>query len=210
MDHENFCEKTVTQNDLDIFKENARLLVVGSSNSGKTKKIIDLILFYEKKFDKIYICGSSVNHELSNFKILKNKIYFFNHFPSLDEIKEISAISDHKLLVMDDVYYKAFNDINVLSYFTHGRHINTSTIIVAQNLFYTKGKYTRDISLNATHFLILRTRDLSQLKVLSRQIYGSENVNKILNVYQFLIKEYRYPHLLIDISGNGFFQKIFK
>ena len=103
---------------------------------------------------------------------------------------------------MDDVYYKAFNDINVLTYFTQGRHINVSSILITQNIFYAKGKYSRDISLNCSHFLILRTRDVSQLKVLSRQIFGSENGNKILHVYQYLIKKFKYPHLLIDISGN--------
>ena len=70
-------------------------------------------------------------------KYLK-KIVILKHFPTLEEIIELSDISYHKLILMDDVYYKAFNDINVLTYFTQGRHINVSSILITQNIFYAK------------------------------------------------------------------------
>ena len=48
----------------------------------------------------------------------------------------------------------------------------------------------------------MKSRDLSQLNVLSRQVYGLEKSDKILNVYKYITKKYKYPHLLIDVSGN--------
>ena len=76
MDYTNYCEKTIPAEDIDIFRENSRIICAGSSNVGKTKIIIDLILFYESKFNKIYVCGSSMNHEILSHKILKKKLLF--------------------------------------------------------------------------------------------------------------------------------------
>ena len=201
MDLNTYCDNTVTYQELDLFRDNSRIICCGTSNSGKTKLILDLILFYRAKFSKIFVIGTTY-HEISSYKPLKDKTVFLKHFPSLEELDEISDNKQHKLIFMDDVYYKAFNDINVLTYYSHGRHYNVSCILISQNIFYTNGKFSRDISLNASHYIILRTRDTTQLKVLSRQLFGSENINKILHVYQFLIKKYKFAHLLVDISGN--------
>ena len=58
------------------------------------------------------------------------------------------------------------------------------------------------ISLNSTHIILLRIRDLSQIAHLSRQIYGKGLSSKIPDVYKFIAKKYKYPHLLIDVSGQ--------
>ena len=178
MDYESYCKNTILSKDIDIFKNNARLIVAGASNSGKTSLIIKLILNNESKFDKIIIAGSPTIHEISSYEKLKNKIITLKHFPSIDELSDLADSNFHKLLIMDDNYYLANSDVNVLSYFTHGRHQNISPVLITQNIFYARGKYSRDISLNATHFIILKSRDLSQLNVLSRQVYGLEKSDK--------------------------------
>ena len=49
----------------------------------------------------------------------------------------------------------------VLDAFTKGQHSNLSVIMITRNLNERmKGPYAKDISLNATHFIILQMRDL--------------------------------------------------
>ena len=202
MDLKKVCEKTVLQTDIDIFTKNVRLICSGYSESGKSYLIKKLILNNISKFDYVIIAGSPSDHEFAANEQIKEKLITFEYFPSIKELKLITEPNSSKIILCDDNYYLAFNDINVMQYFTHGRHENISIILITQNIFYTKGKYSRDCSLNANYFLILKSRDKSQLTVLSRQIYGKENSNKILDVYNFIVKKYRYPHLLIDVSGN--------
>ena len=205
MDLEKYCENTILQNDVDIFAKNARIICSGFSSSGKTYLINKLILKNISKFDHVIIAGApiAIDHEFTSNELIKDKVITFNHFPSIDEIKQITDPNSSKIIVCDDNYYLAFNDINVMQWYTHGRHESINVVLITQNIFYTKGKYSRDISLNASHFIILRSRDLSQLTVLSRKLYGKENSNKILDVYKFIVKKYnKYPHLLIDVSGN--------
>ena len=203
MDLEKYCEKTILQTDVDIFAKNARIICSGFSSSGKTYLINKLILKNISKFDYVIIAGSPTDHEITSIDLIKDKVITLHHFPSIDEIKQITEPNSSKIIVCDDNYYLAFNDINVMQWYTHGRHESINVVLITQNIFYTKGKYSRDISLNASHFLILRSRDLSQLTVLSRQLYGKENSNKILDVYKCIVKKYsKYPHLLVDVSGN--------
>ena len=200
MDFTKLCRDLVSAEELDLFKTNVRILCAGSSNSGKSHLIKHLILENHIKFDKIIITDPTDGFLKEN-NILENKIITFDHFPSIQEINDYGETL-HKLVLLDDAYVRAFSDSNVLSYFTHGRHSNISCILVTQNLFYSKGKYSRDIILNCSHIILLRIRDLSQLSHLSRQIYGKGLSSKIPDIYKFITKKYRYPHLLIDVSGT--------
>ena len=202
MDLEKYCEKTILETDLDIFSKNVRLICSGYSESGKSYLIKKLILNNISKFDYIIIAGTQTDNEFTTNDQIKEKVIIFDYFPSIKELKSITEPNSSKLILCDDNYYLAFNDINVMNYFTFGRHANINIILITQNIFYTKGKYSRDCSLNANYFLILKSRDVSQLTVLSRQIYGKNNSNKILDVYNYIVKKYKYPHLLIDVSGN--------
>ena len=201
MDLSKYCKDVISSEEIDLFKTNVRIICAGSSNSGKTQIVNQLIIENHNKFDKIFICGSPHKNILEQNNVLKDRIITFEHFPSIKEINDFDE-KLHKLLLLDDAYVTAFSNINVLSYFTHGRHSNISCILITQNLFYSKGKFSRDISLNSTHIILLRIRDLSQIAHLSRQIYGKGLSSKIPDVYKFIAKKYKYPHLLIDVSGQ--------
>ena len=200
MDYYKFCNEIITSEDLDIFKSAVRVLCAASSGAGKSYLINRLILNNHFKFDKIFIIGSPNNNILENDNILKEKIMKLEYFPSIQEINEYGD-NLSKLILLDDVYITALSNKNVISYYTHGRHSQISPILLSQNLF-AKGKFSRDLILNCSHIILLRTRDLSQLSILSRQIYGKGFSNKIPDVYNFIAKKYKFPHLLIDLTGT--------
>ena len=198
----NYCTKTYDKDTFDIFKDHARLIINGASASGKTRLCIDLILKYSEKFDKIIIADSPNANEFEEGLLnLKDKLEIYNYIPSISEINV--NFTGHKLIILDDNYMKAFSSETVLKYYISGRHNGISPLIICQNLFFTKSKYSRDISLNVTHFIFLKLRDLNQIEYLSRQIFGKEDSKRVLEVYKFIRKKDKYGHLLIDISQSS-------
>ena len=121
--------------------------------------------------------------------------------PSISELK--SNYSGHKVIILDDNYIANFNSETVLSYFVQGRHHDISVILICQNLFVPKARFARDISLNATHFILLRLRDLNQIQILASQIFGKKNSVKVLEIYKYIHKTYNWGHLLIDVSQTS-------
>ena len=117
-----YCENTISSDILDIFKYNARIIINGTSFSGKTKLCIDLILKYSQKFDKIIIAESPNKNEFEdNLSSLKNKIEIYEHIPTISEID--TKFSGHKLIILDDNYTKAFSSERVLNFYTRGRKL---------------------------------------------------------------------------------------
>ena len=75
-------------------------------------------------------------------------------------------------------------------------------IFNCQNLF-SNNKYSRDVSLNTTHFILMKQRDLNQIDVLARQVFGKSDSKKVVLVYKYIQKKYKWGHLLIDISQSS-------
>ena len=197
-----YCKKSYNEDDFDIFKNHARIIINGASDSGKTKLCIQLIKKYEYKFNKIIIADSPNSIEFEeDLPNLKNKLEIYNYIPSITELN--TNFTDRILIILDDNYMKALSSEIVLKYYISGRHNGITPIIICQNLFFSKSKYARDISLNVTHFILLKLRDLNQIEYLSRQIFGKNGVKRVLEVYKFIQKNYNYGHLLIDISQSS-------
>ena len=198
---DNFCTNIISAEVINIFQYTARIYIAGYSNSGKTHLCLSLLKKYISKFEKIIICDSPNNIEFQNEAKLKSKLEILDYIPTISEIS-LNYQNKPVILIFDDNYFSTLNSKNVLDLTTRGRHKNINLIILTQNLL-SKAKFQRDITLNMTHFLITRVRDLSQLQVLSRQIFGKEYFNKISVVYQFIHKHEKWGHLLIDLSAGN-------
>ena len=201
MDLNKYCETSITADKVDIFHFNSRLIINGYSFSGKSRLCINILKKCIQKIDKIILANNPNFHEFQEEKELLSKIDVLEYTPSISELK--SNYSGHKVVILDDNYVQNFNSETVLSYFVQGRHNNISVILICQNLFVPRAKYARDISLNATHFILLRLRDLNQIQILASQIFGKKNSVKVLEIYKYIHKMYKWGHLLIDVSQNS-------
>ena len=193
-------DKVYTDNDLDLAKEPFRMIISGSSNSGKSYLCAQLIEQYHSKFDRIVISGGNPESykSLSNETI--NKAIFYEEL--VDPFSQVTSKGIKVLIVIDDLYNEAFNNIQISNCFSRGRHANLSIILITQNLFPRSSKYHRDITLNASHMILLRQRDLNQVEVLLRQIVGKESSKKCVQAYRKAVTSTSYGHFFIDLTST--------
>ena len=191
--------ETYSENHLDLFQYPARIIAVGYSNSGKSDLVERLILKYQEKLKKVVICGLA-SHPLQRNKEIGSKVIVSPEI--IDPIANEDTF-DHRgtLFVLDDIFIDAVKNRTVVDTFTRGRHNNISCIFITQNL-YMGGKHARNISLNCSHFLLLRQRDLSQIQCLGRQIFGRERANQFVEIYKYAVYSRPYGYLLVDLGIN--------
>ena len=182
---------------VDLFRNPARLLVAGYSNSGKTEFVTKLITKYSKRFYKIIVSGVD-KHPLQSNPEISPKLEL--HEGIIDIFEEVNESEDERgiLYVLDDLFFDALEDKTVMKSYTRGRHANISVILITQNLF-ARGKYARDISLNASHFVLHKMRDLNQIETLGRQLFGKSGSRQMVDIYKKATKE-SYGYLLVDVA----------
>ena len=181
---------------IDIFKDPARVIVAGYSNSGKSVLCSKLIEIYHEKFDHILYCGVD-SHPLQKNDIINEKLTVSCEILNPFEYFHLGNI----LFVLDDCFSEAVQDKNVSDAFTKGRHKSISTMFITQNLFFS-GKHSRTISLNCSHYILMRNRDMGQIEMIGRQIYGKGRGGEFLNIYKKALSVNKFGYLLIDLSAN--------
>lgn len=181
---------------INIFAQPARIIIAGYSNSGKTQFCTKLIKKYSQVFSKIFVCGVT-SHPLQGEPSLKSKIVVQKNIinPFDDEFSD----EEHTLILLEDNFLTASNSQVVADIFTRGRHQSVSVIFITQNIF-PPGRFFRTISLNASHYVLMRNRDLSQVECLGRQIYGKTMAKHFVDVYRKVVFRKPYGYLLIDLG----------
>ena len=192
--------KTLFQeNQLDIFSQPARIIIAGSSNSGKTQLTSQLALKYAEKFDTIIICGVS-HHNLQTSPI-SSRVKVFTDITNPFEYVDDYNKSQGLLYILDDCFLEASQNKYVVDAFTKGRHSNISVLFITQNLFFG-GKHARNISLNASHYILTKNRDRGQVEVLGRQLFGKNKGYEFGEIYKKALGLRNYGYLMIDLAPD--------
>ena len=158
----------------------------------------ELIKKYSDNFQTILYCGTD-QHSLQSDPSLKSKFIVSREI--LNPFDYTTVNDGNILLVLDDCFLEAVDNQFIVKAFTKGRHNNISIIFITQNVF-QPGKYARGIALNASHYILMRNRDLSQIETLGRQIFGKCNAKEFLRIYQKALTHNKFGYLLIDLSPN--------
>ena len=134
-----------------------RMLICGSSGSGKTNLLYHMLIEPEFYYDKIYLYAKNLEQEKyqnlmnqmneasieAGYKILEvsnDKIFPVSHLPYED---------NQKIIIFDD-YVCEKNQREIVDYFIQGRHKKCSVIYLSQSFY----KTPRDIRLNCSHYCI--------------------------------------------------------
>ena len=191
------CKDLINHSQLDIFHVPARIIIAGQSHSGKSMVTTELIRRNFSRFDRVVISGADES-SFALSKEMNRNITFYDHL--INPFEEILFDGCRLLYVIEDMYLTALNSKDIALAFAKGRHKHINIIITSQSLFTKNAKYGRDISLNTSHYILTRQRDVSQVETLGRQVFGKSKSKSFLQAYQNVMKEFTYGHVLIDLQ----------
>ena len=154
-----------------------RILIIGSSESGKTNTLLNLIN-NQPDIDKIYLYAKDPYEAKYQYLINKREGVGINHFNDpkafieysndmhdvYKNIDEYNPDKENKILIAFDdmiadmIHNKKLNSI-VTELFIRGKKLNISLVFITQSYF----KVPKDVRLNTTHFFITKILNKREL-----------------------------------------------
>ena len=181
---------TISDEDLDIFVKPARLLISGFSGSGKSCFVSALIEKYRHKFNRVIVLGSDLE------KSKELNVEFDSDFNPFEEF-----LKGNTLLIFDDIIYNKKLLTLAGEVFIRGRHLNISAILVTQNIFLSDKNF-RQISLNTTHVVLFKHRDLKQIICFARSFLADDKVKSFEGLYKKVVAKKKHHYLLVDFTAD--------
>ena len=183
-----------------IFSHPFSCLIAGPSQSGKTTLIKEILMFNKLIIDptiqRIIYCYSVWQPIFDEIKNLISNIEFHEGIYNIDNFDQ----SNRSLLILDDLMKECENDQSILNLFTvDSHHKNISVFLLTQNIF-SKGKYTRTISLNSSYIIIFKNpRDKSQVYTLARQMFP-DKINFFMEAFNDAVTNRAHSYLFVDLK----------
>ena len=214
MDIDDFTSLNLYETDI-LFQKPFRLLIFGSSDTGKSHLIQNLIRLHHNKFHKIILSG--IKNQLLYYPETKNKTVYhpdtgneesiFNPFPVIEELQEGNSNNKQILCIYDDLLEYVFKSAIISKLFSKGRHKNLSVIVVLQSYFpkYTGINFSTQIKNNSSIQIFTRSSSMSEVSAIaSRLEFGNKNKTFFLSLYKKLIQSRRYGYLavLLNVSDE--------
>lgn len=182
-----------------LWQHPMRAVVSGSSGSGKTGWLIQVLADKRSPFDRIIWCAPSYSlnqQKLINFKDLMGDRVEFVDGLDKERINELidegHSAGLQQAVVLDDLMYEQCDFTNDL--FTSGRHKNVSTIELTQRIF--TGDKGRTNRINTSYFVLFPFGDKVEIVNLARQI-NPRKVDKIVEAYDTATAN-KYGCLIVD------------
>ena len=175
-----------------------RILIIGGSGSGKTNTLLNLIN-NQPDIDKIYLYAKDLYEPKYQFLINKREstgLKYFNDPKAFieyssdmcDIYKNINYCNLNKenkvLIVFDDMIANMINNRKlhsiVTELFIRSRKLNISLAFIMQSYF----KVPKDVSLNATHFFVMKIPNKRELQQNAINHSSDINVNDFIRIYK--------------------------
>lgn len=185
--------ETINESELLLFEKPCRILLSGFSGSGKSYFTSQLIRKYRHKFSKVIVLGSDLEN-VSDLNIIRNDKYN----PFEEEEDKIS----HKLIIFDDLLFNPSALKLASELFVRGRHLNYSCFFLSQNL-YTSDKNFRVLSLNSTHVILFKMRDLNQIRFLAKTFLSNSQIENFISLYKKIVLKQNHGYILIDYNKDA-------
>lgn len=180
-----------------------RLLIIGSSGSGKSNLVVGIIQKFNDTFGNIKICCKDKNEPL--YRMLSDKldpstfqIYEgFKNIPSLDDKEEFDPSLQH-LIVFDDLCLEKNQSI-IEDYFIRGRKIakGVNIIYLTQSYF----KCPRVVRMNVNYIILKKVGSTKDLTCILREYSLGVDINQLKNIYKKNVVSMT-DFLLIDLDAT--------
>ena len=201
-----------------IFGDSDRIIVCGSSRTGKTYLVESLVKKYAHRFYKIVLCGNK--NRLLDFSETKHMTEYYggdnddcgiyNPFREMDtyDLKKNRSDNNKTLLVIyDDLMETVYKSPTISKLFSKGRHYGISAIVLLQGYFPT-GSGTNlwpQIRNNSTIQIFTKARSHSEIgNIAGRLEYGKKHKDFFVSLYKKLVQDKRFGYLavMLDCSDN--------
>ena len=188
-----------------------RILIIGSSGSGKTKALLNLIN-NQLDIDKIYLYAKDPYEAKYQYLIKKREKVGLDHFDDhkafieysndmQDVYKNIEDYNPGKkrkvLIIFEDKIADMINNkkLNptVTELFIRGRKLNISIVFIMQSYF----KVPKDVRLNSTHFFIMKILNKRELQQIALNHSSDIDFKDFMKIYKECTKE-PYSFLVND------------
>lgn len=190
------------------FREGARVLVVGSSGTGKSSFISKLVLARKDMFEippkRVLFCTHSGTRDLQSEKLLQERddnghqlVQFINEVPG-DE----HTFEPYTMLIFDDLLSGPDSDVfaaQIVPYFSRRAHHEKLYCFVTAQSLYSPSRHFRHLSLNANYLLLFKTqRSLQQIRHLAQQVLGAGSAKDVVEMYRTATKSGAFSYLIFD------------
>ena len=163
-----------------------RMLIVGSSGSGKTNTLLNLIYRMPDTFQKIVIVTADKNEPLYNYLYEKSggercgvTIQNFDE-KGLPDLKDFSRESN-SLIVLDDLVNRSPKEqLPISEYFLRARKKGVSLVYISQS-FYAVPRMIRN---NLTHILLKQVSSSRNLAMISKDCSIGVKKNVLTEMYK--------------------------
>ena len=175
-----------------------RMIICGSSGSGKTQTLMSLIYNMPETFENIYICVKNKDEPLYNYideklgkKGLKITEIDKDGLPDLDKLNK----EQQTLIVMDDLVGEK-NQKPMEQYFLRARKKNASLVYITQS-YYAVPKMIRN---NMTYLIIKQISSMKNLTMIAREFDLGLSKETLTDMYKDATKE-KQNFLLMDLES---------
>ena len=188
----------------ELFDKPERLLIVGTSGSGKSEFATKLIRKYSHKFTHIIVSGT-IKSDLEKYPETSCKLQIcseglYNPFTHFEIADNISLQKRHVLLLYDDAMDEFLNSKIGADIFFKGRHWKLSVLVTLQN-YYQKGSQSQTIRGQCTHLTLFKIRNLQQILTLARNLEGTKTrVDKFIEIYGEYVKKKPFGYITIFLD----------
>lgn len=184
-----------------LFPNSIRALITGSSGSGKTNALLNLICDPNGlKFQNIYIFSKSLFQPKYQFleKVLPDEVGFFQYDDNT-ELVQPSSVKPNSVVIFDDISTEKHD--NIRNYFAMGRHSNIDIFYIGQTYSQIPKQLIRD---NA-NFLMLFKQDGTNLKhIFNNHVSPDMTFDQFTNICS---KAWKHKHGFLVICKDFEYNK---
>ena len=157
-----------------------RMLICGSSGSGKTNLLYHMLIKPLLYYDKIYLYAGNLEQDkyqklIQKMNDLSSKLGYEILHVSNNEIIPVTDLGyeDNQKLVIFDYYVCDKNQKQLIDYFMQGRHKNCSVIYLSQSFY----KTLIDIRMNCSHYCLYQFPSSNNTNMISRELEVDKKKN---------------------------------
>jgi len=171
-----------------------RMCVIGSSGSGKSNCLLNIIKKFNGTFSHIYLCVKDSNEPLYQMLIDKLKdnitVYTDGEVPQLNDI----SAQDEQLIIFDDLVGDKLATQTIIEFFKRARKKNISCIYLSQS-YYKIDKFIRQ---NTNYLIIKKVSSKRDLKLILSDFSINCDLKTLVNIYDQTTQKYE-DVMLIDL-----------